>query len=72
MAAYLDLESLRKENCQNDWIDGRVLEEHWYQPGPSMTTLDLSCCFVGEDVCGYFLAKRQDKAEMKCEASLQK
>lgn len=69
MAAYLDLEWLRKENFVKIFINCRVPEEHWYQPCPSRTALDLSCCLAGKEVCAYFLAKRQDKAEMKCEFS---
>lgn len=58
--------------CRSDCTDCRVPEEHWSEPCPPRTALDLSCCLVGGDVCAYFLAKSQDKAEMKCEASLQK
>lgn len=46
---------------ENVCIDCIVPEEHWYQPCPSRTALDLSYCLAGEEVYAGFLAKRQDK-----------
>ena len=72
MAAYLDLEWLRKENFVKMTALTAESQKSTDMSLVSRTALDLSCCLVGEEVCAYFLAERQDKAEMKCEASLQK